>query len=381
MSLARFRVLLSIAVVAGILCFPAPRAGADSIAQTRALLQRLTATLAKQDALSESLAERYNAAKASMAALDAELRGLQAQAQAASQHLAVTSRALAKAAVNAYVFDVSEADFLALFHQDVTKSDARKTYERIVIGDLEHLTHQIKSQQATLRQIQQQESSKRATVAIEAAHVRSYLAQNAANEAATRATLATVTVRLRSQVIAYEIGVAQAAAARHDTAGVAAAIAAAAAIGGQRAADEVTAALQVRTGVGGSAAGSAEGLAALAAAKSVIGLPYVWGGESPVYGFDCSGLTQYAWARAGFRIPRTAATQWNGLHHIPLNQLQPGDLLFYYNLDNDHQVDHVVMYAGSGPWGTNTIIAAAHRGTTVALAPIFTYGLIGAARP
>ena len=61
--------------------------------------------------------------------------------------------------------------------------------------------------------------------------------------------------------------------------------------------------------------------------------------------------------------------------HIPLTQLQPGDLLFYYNLDGDHEVDHVVMYAGSGPWGTSTIIAAAHTGTNVSLAPIFTFGL------
>jgi len=56
-------------------------------------------------------------------------------------------------------------------------------------------------------------------------------------------------------------------------------------------------------------------------------------------------------------------------------------LLFYYNLDGDHQVDHVVMYVGSGPWGTSTIISAAHTGTNIALSPIFTYGLIGAARP
>ena len=80
-------------------------------------------------------------------------------------------------------------------------------------------------------------------------------------------------------------------------------------------------------------------------------------------------------------IPRTTEEQWARSRHIPLNALQPGDLLFYYNLDGDHQVDHAVMYAGSGPWGTSTIIAAAHTGTTSASRPIFTSGLIGAARP
>jgi cell wall-associated NlpC family hydrolase len=64
-----------------------------------------------------------------------------------------------------------------------------------------------------------------------------------------------------------------------------------------------------------------------------------------------------------------------------LNQLRPGDLLYYYNLDGDNTVDHVVMYVGSGTWGTNTIIAAAYTGTNIATAPIFTFGLVGAARP
>jgi cell wall-associated NlpC family hydrolase len=69
------------------------------------------------------------------------------------------------------------------------------------------------------------------------------------------------------------------------------------------------------------------------------------------------------------------------MYHVTLTQLQPGDLLYYKNLDGDNQVDHVVMYVGSGPWGVDTTIAAAHTGTNVALAPLFTAGLIGAARP
>jgi cell wall-associated NlpC family hydrolase len=98
-------------------------------------------------------------------------------------------------------------------------------------------------------------------------------------------------------------------------------------------------------------------------------------------GFDCSGLVQWAWEKAGISIPRTTESQWPALHHVPLSDLQPGDLLFYYNLDDDHAVDHVVMYAGSGPYGKNTIIAAAHTGTNVGFEPLFTFGLIGAARP
>ena len=117
------------------------------------------------------------------------------------------------------------------------------------------------------------------------------------------------------------------------------------------------------------------------AAETQIGVPYVWGGETKGKGFDCSGLTQWSWAQAGFTIPRTAAEQHDALTPVPLNALKPGDLMFYYNLDGDNEVDHVVMYVGSGPYGTNTIIAAAHTGTLVGFEPLFTYGLIGAGVP
>jgi len=122
-------------------------------------------------------------------------------------------------------------------------------------------------------------------------------------------------------------------------------------------------------------------MAAVQAAVSQLGVPYVFGGEETGVGFDCSGLVQWAWAQAGVSIGRTTETEWPSLTHVPLNALQPGDLLFYYNLDGDNQVDHVVMYTGSGPYGTDTVIQAPFTGSTVSYSPIFTAGLIGAARP
>jgi len=110
-------------------------------------------------------------------------------------------------------------------------------------------------------------------------------------------------------------------------------------------------------------------------------VPYVFGGEDAGVGFDCSGLVQWAWSQAGVTIPRTTETEWPALTHVSLDALEPGDLLFYYNLDDDDQVDHVVMYAGSGPYGTDTVIQAPFTGATVSYSPIFTEGLIGAARP
>ena len=381
-SLARIWVFVGVAsLVLPLAVTPARLAHGATIAQTRALIVSLAATLAKQEQLSEALAEKYNNSNAVLSQLDTELARLRSQIIEKRQQLGTTSSSMREASIRAYVLGAADAQFLALFQQDISLSDARTQYEEQVLGNLHALAQSLKQQQASLNHSLQSESQKRAAKAAEAANIRNLLAQNAANEKSTRATMAKVTKKLKRQIIDYEIVVAKAASKRGDTKAVAAAVAAAAAVGGQAAANEVIAAIKKAPGVQGSAAGSKAGMAALAAAKSVIGTPYVWGGESPRYGFDCSGLTQWAWQQAGFRIPRTAATQYYGMRHIPFNKIQPGDLLFYYNLDNDHQIDHVVMYAGSGPWGTNTIIAAAHRGTNVSLAPLFTYGLYGVGRP
>ena len=81
--------------------------------------------------------------------------------------------------------------------------------------------------------------------------------------------------------------------------------------------------------------GSSAGMAAVQAAVSQLGVPYVFGGEEAGVGFDCSGLVQWAWGQAGVTIPRTTETQWPALTHVSLDALQPGDLLFYQNLDDD----------------------------------------------
>jgi len=120
---------------------------------------------------------------------------------------------------------------------------------------------------------------------------------------------------------------------------------------------------------------------AVDAAESQLGVPYVWGSEQPGVGFTCAALTQWAWEQAGVSIPRTSQTQWAAVPHVTLSDLQAGDLLFYYNLDGTGTVDHVAMYVGSGPYGSQTIIQAPYTGETVSYAALYTTGLIGAGRP
>jgi cell wall-associated NlpC family hydrolase len=78
-------------------------------------------------------------------------------------------------------------------------------------------------------------------------------------------------------------------------------------------------------------------------AQQYLGVPYVWGGESPS-GFDCSGLVQYVYGQLGVDLPRTAADQARvGQPVAGLADALPGDLLAFHD-----PVDHIGIYAGNG---------------------------------
>ncbi len=357
--------------------------GAQTIAQTQAEIAQLSKTLSEQQRQSEITANQYDADKAAVAQLDATIASLQGQEATKRSAVAATSRRLVVAVVRAYVLGAAQAQSIAIFDQNVTTADARQVYQDRVVGNLAALRRRYQDERTSLQATVSRVASARAQKEHATVAAKRLLSQSVLLADQTQATLATVTATLRSEIITYEISAGAAAARRHDTAAEQQAITAASAVGGQSAANQVIEAIQAATTTVTVAevAGTAQGEKAVAEAESQIGVPYVWGGETPGVGFDCSGLVQWAWARAGILIPRTTETQWPAMHHVPLTELQPGDLLFYYNLDGDNAVDHVVMYVGSGPWGVDTTIASAYAGTTVALAPLFTAGLIGAARP
>ncbi|MFE2557554.1 NlpC/P60 family protein [Streptomyces sp. NPDC059352] len=108
-----------------------------------------------------------------------------------------------------------------------------------------------------------------------------------------------------------------------------------------------------RIDLGNEAPASGLGAAALSAAATQLGKPYVSGAEGP-NAYDCSGLTQWAYGQAGAGLSRTTYTQQNDGTKIGRSQLKPGDLVFFNGLS------HVGLYAGN-----NTILHAPKPGANV----------------
>lgn len=90
-------------------------------------------------------------------------------------------------------------------------------------------------------------------------------------------------------------------------------------------------------------------ITAVQAARQQIGQPYVNGGESRSEGgFDCSGLTYYAWKQAGVTLPRSSSAQYSWTTRIKKADLKPGDLVFYSSSGSTGSISHVAIYAGNG---------------------------------
>ncbi|MCX5557034.1 NlpC/P60 family protein [Streptomyces sp. NBC_00038] len=110
---------------------------------------------------------------------------------------------------------------------------------------------------------------------------------------------------------------------------------------------------------GGAVPASGRAAAAVAAARSALGRPYVWGSNGPG-GFDCSGLMQWSYGQAGVGLPRTSQAQRNAGRQVPLAQAQPGDLVAYRD-----DASHIAMYMGNGQ-----VIHAPYPGAPVRYDPV-----------
>lgn len=118
------------------------------------------------------------------------------------------------------------------------------------------------------------------------------------------------------------------------------------------------------------------GTRAAAVALSQVGVPYLYGG-STTSGFDCSGLVQYSYGRAGKHVPRTTGQLWSATSTVRREDLQVGDLLFF---SIEGKMSHVGMYIGD-----QRFVHAPSSGRTVTVgkltSPYYSSALIRAGRP
>jgi cell wall-associated NlpC family hydrolase len=106
-------------------------------------------------------------------------------------------------------------------------------------------------------------------------------------------------------------------------------------------------------------AGTGAARKAVQFALAQVGKPYSWGAAGPG-AYDCSGLTMSAWAHAGVSLPHSAADQYNYGHHVSRSQLEPGDLIFFYQ-----PIGHVTIYIGNG-----LMVSAPTEGQNVSVVPL-----------
>jgi murein DD-endopeptidase len=97
-------------------------------------------------------------------------------------------------------------------------------------------------------------------------------------------------------------------------------------------------------------------------AAAMQGKPYRYGGNTPA-GFDCSGLVQYSYAQAGWRLPRSTEGLWDISRAVSLRQLRAGDLLFF--TQEGKRWSHVALYLGN-----DRFVHAPSSGKTVSLANV-----------
>ncbi len=367
--------------------------------QTQTQITQIQQKIAQEQEQSAVLGQEYDAEMTHLQAIRTAIAATDSRLSQVRRTIVTDKRVLAKAAVEDYVLGAQGTQITSLFSTSANTVVISEQYSDTAVGNLDAAKHALEAAQVTLDATKAQQQAQEAQAQAAAAHLATLHQENEQAAQQAQSTLQSLKGTLGQEVAAAAeakakkeaAAAAAAAAARRAAAAQAAAAAAARAaqlvneLGGttQVAAQAANDAAAAAGGpsVGFSGTSTAAGRAAVQAAESQLGVPYVWGGESPGVGFDCSGLTQWSWAQAGVAIPRTSQTQYATVPRVSLTDLQPGDLLFYFNLDGTGTVDHVVMYVGSGPYGSQTVIQAPYTGSTVSYDALYTNGLVGAGQP
>jgi peptidoglycan DL-endopeptidase CwlO len=389
---------MSLVTVGATIVVTSPTVGADSVASARAKAAAIAASLAAAQNKMSALGQQYDAARDQLGQVESDIAATKAAVAQKQRQVGHDKAVLVDAAVTAYVSDGSAVADNPLFSSNEKKHGAANVYSQIASGDLEEAVANLDTAKNKLsaQQAQLTVQEKQAQGAVTSEQVA--MAANQLVEQQQSAALAQENGEIATLVVQQQQAQA-AAAARAAQARIAAAAAAQATrIAAQKAVAAApptssTGASSTNGGGGGSGrsngGGSSSaptpyvplpvapgGVGAVAAAETQLGVNYVWGGESPGVGFDCSGLVQWAWRQAGVSLPRTSGGQFAATTPVSIADLEPGDLLFY----GPSGSDHVAMYVGGG-----MMIEAPETGEVVHITPLRLGGygesFAGAGRP
>jgi cell wall-associated NlpC family hydrolase len=339
-----------------------PAAG-DAISNAKAKAAQIQAQLLAAQNRQSVLSQQFDAARYKLDVINGNIAKTEA-AILADQHQVTTDRnTLSKAAINSYVNAGSSAAQNPLFSNSQT-AGAADEYSKIALGDIDLAVANLHTAENSLAaervQLASQHDQAQGALNAEQAAINA----NDAAVAQENAALAQENGQIKALIAQQQ---AEAAAAQLRAAQ--ARLAAAATSTSRAVAAGLSVAAPPPTAPGGAGA--------VQAAESQIGVPYRWGAESPKGsadpGFDCSGLTAWAWGQVGVGLSHFSGAQMAESAPVPLSDLQPGDLLFY----GPGGGDHVAMYIGGGQ-----MIEAPYTGANVRIVGArFGGGFAGAGRP
>ena len=359
-----------VTVLSGVLGVSSHPAGADALSSAQAQAAEITSQLAADQQRLDVTAEQYDAAEQQLQQVGQQISQIKSTVVQDQAHVTADTTSLRQQAVASYMAGSSDSDLQSLFSSNGEQATVAGEYQSVASGNISGAIDALSVAQSHLAsqqsQLQSAQSQDQAAFA-QAAAAKQAAEATTANQEATLARVKGQIGALVAQRQAAQLAASHAAFLAREAA--AAATATFTTSGPARSNDPSG---PTRPVVLPNLPASGGAATAVAAAESQIGVPYVWGGESPGTGFDCSGLTQWAWRQAGVDLPRTAAAQYDAIPHIPLSDLQPGDLLFW----GDGGISHVGMYVGGGD-----IINAPETGELVRVQAIWNNGLVGAGRP
>ena len=335
----------------------AATAGADQIsakkAEAAAAENQLNGLYARED----RAVEAYDKAHAKLAAVNHAIRANKIQLVAARQNLAQARAQLAQLVVSAYKGGDPNAAMYVLAAQSFTDLVDRVDVLNRTSHDESAILHRVTVAEREV-------ATRQALLRKQRVQARKLVKQAAAAKREAQALIASQQAKisqLHSQINQL-IGERNARLAREAAARRAAARAAAAAA--QNPAPTTTTTTTTTTAPVSPPSGpippaNSLGAQAVQIAMGELGVPYVWGGASPS-GFDCSGLTMWVYAQLGIHLDHYTGSQWNAGPHVPYNDLEPGDLVFF-----EPGIGHVGIYIGNGEF-----IHAPHTGTVVQISSL-----------